>query len=148
MRTADGHVGPAAIERMLVGREAMILVVAGVIWVAGCATEPSAVDESSASSRVAGAEEARRDIAAGRLELHAWGLATPQRSAFGRVLRERLGVHLREVAGCCVGGDELNQIQAYNRVMTAEIERRFGPGVVARLRDEAATAPPATGPAG
>jgi hypothetical protein len=125
---------------------ALVLILAVcVISIAGCASDPSPGDHQQ-PLRAAEADEARRDIAAGLLELHTYGLSSPPRTAFARLLQDRLGVHVRDVAGCVIAGDDVKQIEAYNRVMTAEIERRFGPGAVARLRDEAAAPPPATQP--
>ena len=41
------------------------------------------------------------------------------------------------VAGCVVTADLVRGIRAYNTVMTVEIERRHGTGVLDRLRQEA-----------
>ncbi|HEV2296211.1 MAG TPA: hypothetical protein VGR35_20370 [Tepidisphaeraceae bacterium] len=47
-------------------------------------------------------------------------------------------MELREAGGCIVLPAQLAEILAYNPVMTAEIDRRFGPGSVQRLREHAA----------
>ena len=125
----------------------ILLIAVGVIGIRGCARGRGSADAQRETARPFGVEEARRDIAAGRLALKTHGLLSAQGGAFADLLRTRLGVELTEVAGCAVPGEQLREIMAYNRVMTAEIERRFGSGIVERLRQEAAVRTAATRPA-
>jgi hypothetical protein len=87
-----------------------------------------------------GAEAARNDIAAGRLALRTYGL-NPSPPALGARLRRELGVELVESGNCVLMPQQLEEIEAYNREMKAEIARRFGPGTLERLRDEAEPRP-------
>jgi len=124
-------------------RRNTLAVLACLILVGGCTSHDSAARDD----RPSGEELARRELAAGRLELRAYGLVDPQEESFAQLLQDRLGVRFTRVAGCAVGGDEAKQIEAYNRVMRTEIERRFGAGSIERLREEAARGPAATRPA-
>jgi hypothetical protein len=86
----------------------------------------------------AGAAEARQDIARGHLELRSYGLPMASNQTYVQLLRDRLGVEDNRVAGCIVTQELVDETDAYNKVMVAEIERRFGAGILERLRDEAA----------
>lgn len=77
---------------------------------------------------VEGQQEARRDIAAGKLILRAYGLMGP--SAYPKILQEKYGIRLERVAGCVVDANMVAKTGAYNAVMKAEIEKRFGRGVL------------------
>ena len=81
--------------------------------------------------------EARHDIAAGRLALRTYGLPAYWARDYRRLLRERLGVELRSVAGCLIDSKVAGDTFLYNRVMTEEIERRFGAGILKHLEEEA-----------
>src|SRR5687767_12837341 len=120
-------------------QEVLILLAAlGLIGFGGCARTEPPRDVVGAAS-LSGVDRARRDIAAGHLTLQRFGIASVQDGAFAELLRSRLGVELRGSSGCAIAPEELASMLAYNRVMMAEIERRFGPGRVQRLREEAAT---------
>jgi hypothetical protein len=84
-----------------------------------------------------GAEGARRDIAQGHLELRSYGLQAAWTHHYSKLLRERLGVERRGVAGCNIGGLPVDKVDEYNRTMVAEIERRFGQGVLKQLSMQA-----------
>ena len=120
---------------------AFALVVA--LIVSGCAPH----DAPARGEHASGEEQARHDLAAGHLELRMYGLVVPQDAVFERLLQDRLGVQLTRVAGCAIGGQEMKQVDVYNRVMREEIDRRFGPGSIERLREEAARSMPAMQPA-
>ena len=92
-----------------------------------------------------GAVEARRDIQRGHLELRGYGLQ--RATSYAQLLHERLNVQYKSVAGCSVSNQLQRHSNEYNEVMTREIERRFGSGVLARLADEAREAVAATRPA-
>lgn len=108
------------------------MIVAAMFATGGCA-----VHNAAYKARASGAKQARVDIESGKLVLQTYGLVDPHDDAFERLLSEKLGVK-RINAGACVMPEVL-RIEAYNRVMEAEIERRFGPGSLERLREEAAT---------
>ena len=94
-----------------------------------------------------GASEAQQDIKRGRLELRGYGLPVPWVPTYAHLLKERLGVEYKSVAGCVVTERLVERTDAYNHVMEAEIERRFGADALAKLREEARSTRPATRPA-
>jgi hypothetical protein len=75
----------------------------------------------------AGGAEAERDIAAGVLRLKTYGLPAPWYARYAGLMRQRLGVELRGVAGCDVDDGLRRKVEGYNRRMEVEIARRFGP---------------------
>ena len=95
-----------------------------------------------------GAGEARRDIERGHLELRGYGLPARCTPDYVRLLKDRAGVSYVPVAGCSVSRPLRRHTDEYNEVMTREIERRFGAGIVERLFDEASTRDAGTRPAG
>jgi hypothetical protein len=93
---------------------------------AGCASHAQPMDDERTLS---GAEEAHADIAAGRLMIRSFGLVggvDPATSA----ARERYGIATESVGPCAVDADTAVRATAYNRVMRAEIRRRFGAEVL------------------
>jgi hypothetical protein len=103
---------------------------------------------SSGCASASGQGAARRDIDRGHLELRGYGLPASWVPAYARLLKERLGVEYKQAAGCEVTDDLVDETDAYNATMTAEIERRFGPDALTALRDEARSSRPATDPSG
>ncbi len=65
------------------------------------------------------------------------GMPAPWFLDCAKLARDRLGVRF-SLDGCVVTGQSEHQFDEYDRVMTEEIERRFGHGVLQRLADEAA----------
>jgi len=116
-------------------RQKALTLIITLLIVTGCASQ----EQHASEGRPSASEEARRDIEAGHLQLRAYGLVAPQDEAFARLMQQRLGVQVVRVAGCAIGAAQVKETEAYNRVMTAEIERRFGAGSVERLRNEAAS---------
>lgn len=110
----------------------VFMIVAAMFVTGGCAA-----DNAADRARASGAKQARLDIAAGKLVLQTHGLIDPRAAEYERRLSENFGVQLIDRGGCVM--PEVLQIEAYNRVMEAEIERRFGQGSLEQLREEAAT---------
>lgn len=134
-----------------------ILIVTVLLSVFGCALGGGSSEPGDfAAARRAASREAEQDIRRGHLELRTHGLPAPSRNEYARLLGERLGVALVPVAGCVVTSQLLAEVEAYNRVMEREIERRHGRGILDRISGEAdaaweerrhqVTAPPATQP--
>src|SRR6266576_313749 len=84
-----------------------------------------------------GAQEAQQDIQRGHLELRGYGLPARWVPDYVRLLNDRLGVRFNAVAGCRVSSRLLKHSNEYNEVMTQEIERRYGTGILEKLADEA-----------
>jgi hypothetical protein len=89
------------------------------------------------SPEEAGAAEAERDIAAGVLRLKTYGLPAHWIGEYQDLMKSRLGVEIRPVAGCVVPESLRRNAGAYNRRMEAEISRRFGAGAQAKIVAEA-----------
>ena len=83
-----------------------------------------------------GADLARQDISQGRLLIHMQGKPANWFPEYAELVRARLGVGFA-LEGCVVTEQSEHQFDEYDGVMTAEIERRFGKGVLTRLFDEA-----------
>lgn len=79
---------------------------------AGCATR-------------SGEADARRDLAHGLLVEDSCGTPVPWYDEYKQLLRERYGIEFRS-EGCVVDDAVLSYAKGYNKVMDAEIERRFG----------------------
>jgi hypothetical protein len=89
----------------------------------------------SATSK--GKADAKSDLAAGKLAIETAGMPAPWRSTYARLLRERHGIEILEVAGCIVDEGTMQHINAYNGVMKAEISRRFGADTLEKTAEEA-----------
>lgn len=113
-------------------RPKILLIVAVVVFVSGCDS---------------GGNDAQRDIARDHLELRICGLPRPSDREYARLLQEQLGVKFNPVAGSMVSEQVLRGSDAYNRAMTAEIERRFGTGILELLETEAQRKSPTSRPA-
>src|SRR6185503_5704544 len=88
---------------------------------------------------LAGRSEAAYDIRKGNLRLKFWGLISPTRD-YNEVLQRRYGIRGVTVAGCVVNSVEQANWMGYNEVMTAEINRRYGPRALEDAWDEVAQA--------
>ena len=98
----------------------------------------------------AGAAEARRDIAAGKLRLKTYGLTAPWFGNYTNLMKSRLGVETVSVAGCVVDDGLIRNVAGYNARMENEVARRFGVGAHDKIVAEAQTIlipPPAPAPA-
>lgn len=86
-------------------------------------------------SYLQGQREARRDVALNDLRLLTYGYPGTQTFIFGELLESELGVDFRPIAGCVVNDEITNRAAGYNAIMEAEIEHRFGVGVLERIQD-------------
>ena len=99
------------------------------------------------SGCTAGGSDARNDLAQNHLEVRVYGLPRPSDPLYAQLLKERYKIELNSVGGCLVTKTTRRNADAYNRVMTPEIERRFGPGILEQIEAEAQQKSPATRPA-
>jgi hypothetical protein len=98
----------------------------------------------------AGAAEARKDIAAGNLRLKGYGLPAHWFGQYSNLMKSRLGVEIKWVAGCVVDDRLTRNVAGYNARMEKEIAKRFGAGAHDKIVAEAQTTfttPPSTVPA-
>jgi hypothetical protein len=85
----------------------------------------------------AGRQEAERDIRDGRLDIEMYGGPPPAwLDECAKLLRQRYGIRLRDIAGCVVDYQIIGHERGYNEVSHAEILRRFGRDVVEETKTE------------
>jgi len=89
-----------------------------------------------------GKAAAQQDIRRGKLVVKTYGLPAPWRGMYGSNLLSRYQIELRPVAGCVVTETLVQSVQGYNEVTEAEIERRYGKGLLERVAKEAEQAWP------
>ena len=92
---------------------------------------------SKLTSVVAGRLAAERDVRAGRLILKSWGYPSPVFPIYAQLVHERYGIQITTVAGCVISSEQHAEWNAYNAVVAAEIERRFGADALNRVYEEA-----------
>jgi hypothetical protein len=85
-----------------------------------------------APAPVCGADEAVNDISAGKLVLLNAGLGNYSPD-YAQKLQEKLGVEIRTI-GNCSDWRSVAYVAAYNTVMKSEIEKRFGLGILEKLK--------------
>ena len=151
MRTRNGTMDPRPISTTHRNGHAVIAAgLLGVVLLAGClpgkagggsgnASPTPSTDTSPSAEK--GAREARTSIAAGHLKFREWP-PMPYPAAYQEyvaLLRERCHVEY-EVSGPPAGvaeADFRKEVTAWNMVMNAEIERRFGADILVRLHADA-----------
>jgi hypothetical protein len=106
-------------------------------------TDPQDVVEApdhqrySRNAYEAGRREAGRDIREGRLIIEMYGGPPPIWLAeCAKLLEQRYGVRLKDIAGCVVDFQIEGHERGYNEVSRAEIQRRFGRDVVEETKAE------------
>ena len=91
----------------------------------------------SRSAYEAGRRDAERDIREGRLIIEVFGGPPPGWwDQCAKLLDQRYGIHLREIAGCVVDARILGHERGYNEVSRAEITRRFHRDVAEETKAE------------
>jgi len=83
------------------------------------------------------AEEAERDIAAGKLCLKTYGLPEHRSRKYYAMAKEKYDLDFDRVAGCFVDEQLVERVKGYNEPMLQEISRRFGPNALENLAKEA-----------
>lgn len=87
---------------------------------------------------VNGRADAQKDLKAGKLILETMGPPpAPWERTYEKLLKERYGITYSWVAGCIVNDRVMGHADGYNEIMAAEIERRFGKGVLEKTAEEA-----------
>jgi len=69
---------------------------------------------------------ARFDLSRGHYRVLAYGLPSPWRPEYARLLRERYGIEIRTVALCIVSRTLVSYADGYNEVSAAAANRKFG----------------------
>jgi hypothetical protein len=69
--------------------------------------------------------EAYLDHAVGRYAVKTYGLPAPWSGEYGRLLRQKYGVELHAVAGCCVAQAQAEYLGGYNALSRYLLLRRY-----------------------
>jgi len=79
---------------------------------------------------------AQMDIQSGRLMVRTYGLPVPWFALYASNLASRYHIELRPAAGDVVTDALLENVKGYNEISEAEIDRRYGPGLLQRVAKE------------
>jgi len=90
----------------------------------------------SAGAYTAGRAEAINDIKANKLIIEVSGLPAPWSGEYTKFLADKYHVQLKTVAGCIVDSKIVAHERGYNEISVAEIERRFGHGVLEKSAED------------
>jgi hypothetical protein len=82
---------------------------------------------------------ARRDIAHGRYLILGYGLPSPARADYIRILKARYGIEFHAVAGCIVSPGLVGYVRGYDGVSEEAIRSKFGPTVLEDAGSQADT---------
>ena len=127
----------AAVNRPL----ALAVCLGALALLTGCLLDPSGEGTSRAAARDRGAREAAKAVAAGTLRLKEY--PPPPASAvhgeYIKLLQEKCGVGYESLSlpPGIAEADFRAEVAGWNEVMTAEINRKFGAGILGQLREEA-----------
>ena len=66
-----------------------------------------------------------------------FGYPAPWRGEYGRLLKERYGVQLNPVAGCCVTDSLVEYVRGYNEVSCRLFSKKYGRDISAECLNEA-----------
>jgi hypothetical protein len=72
----------------------------------------------------------RRDIRNGHLKLKQYGAPGPITPYYNKLLTEDLGIKIEVIADGLISGEMLRYAKQYNALMTTEIQRKYGPGIL------------------
>src|SRR5262245_33702836 len=75
---------------------------------------------------------AKRDLRRGKYIIKTYGLIDGSgfEYYYNRILHEEYGVEVDRVAGCIVMPSLANEVAGYNSIMVAEVEKKYGKGVL------------------
>ncbi len=76
----------------------------------------------------------KKDLASGRLELKQYGAPGKVTPYYNKILKDDLGIKTEVIADGLIDPDELRYAKQYNALMTIEIERKYGPGILKKAR--------------
>lgn len=96
-------------------------------------SEPSKKKKPSSlfTKKIGDAEaDFRRDHRGGNLKLKQYGAPGPITPYYNKLLTEDLGIKIEVIADGLISGDLLRYAKQYNALMTAEIQRKYGPGIL------------------
>ena len=89
--------------------------------------------KAATAAYLSGQREAQQDIRNGQLILKTFGLPAPWSGIYYSNLMSQYQIEVRGVAGCDVSEQLAESVRGYNETATAEIEKRFGAGLVKRV---------------
>lgn len=124
---------------MRIGLQARIMIlIGGIILISGPTTFGQAAWISIGSQTKLAAKKsyekgrfkAKRDLRRGKYVIKTYGMIDGSEYYYNRILLEEYGVEVDRVAGCIVMPSLMNEVAGYNSVMVAEIEKKYGKGVL------------------
>jgi len=76
----------------------------------------------------------QKDNRGGRLKLKQYGAPGSLTPYYNKLLTEDLGIKIEVIADGLIKPDLLRYAKHYNALMTIEIERKYGPGILSQAR--------------
>ena len=125
-------------------RRHLVLPISLLVMAAGCSSKPGPTatdlsnDKPVSSYYLAGKNEAQRDLQSGQLIIKTYGLPQPWSGVYSSNLLSRYQVALRYVAGCDINPKLAQNVQGYDEVAEAEINKRYGADLLDRVAKESA----------
>jgi hypothetical protein len=98
--------------------------------------ESSQGQKYSAGAYKAGRSEAMNDIKANKLIIEVSGLPAPWSGEYAKFLADKYHIEMKTVAGCIVDSKIVGHERGYNEISVAEIERRYGHGVLEKSAED------------
>jgi hypothetical protein len=89
------------------------------------------------SASIRGRIQAHLDIARGHYRILGYGLPSPWRGEYVRLLKERYGVEFHEEALCIVSKSVVDYVDAYDDVSKAAANRKFGRNIFEETAEDA-----------
>ncbi len=117
----------------------------GWLGSAKTASVPVAALATVAEAEAAGRAQATKDLAAGKLEYHDYGLSSDHQKFMGEILQAKYAVKLTSVGDCCLTEQEIAEAKAYNVTVNEELKKKFKLDVFADAEKEAAAKVAAAG---
>jgi len=75
-------------------------------------------------------DDFKKDLSAGRLKLKQYGAPGSVTPYYNKILKDDLGIKTEIIADGIIKTDMLRYAKQYNALMTMEIERKYGPGIL------------------
>jgi hypothetical protein len=97
-----------------------------------CSAQENAEDNAG---YLRGKAEAQRDIQSGTVKVKTYGLAGSWITTYGRLLKDRHGINLDTVAGCCVTHELVDEVRGYNEISEAFIVKAHGTNFLSSVQD-------------
>ena len=102
-------------------------------------SDQSVTEQSLSAAYIRGTKAAQEDLLQSTLKVKVWGM--PEEwlgpNLFEKHLKEGFTIELVRVAECLVTDEIVDEAKGYNDVAVAEIEKRYGKGILERVHADA-----------